>query len=223
MTHGQATIKTRWLKSPSSGPRACSVDVSKSPTPGVYTLTTQPTLAGDYSLEVSINGEAMQQPITIQIIEEARGMRFDPARCHFDITLSPDRKTATRRGMERHDAGVLGLPGKKRGCHCWLIKIGPEPRWYCLGVSTSTLPGSSIRCQYGWSSIGQKVGEGHDHKRLSSWQGNDRIQMTLDCDRHTLGMINLRSGESHTITGLPEKELFPSAEMNYANRSVSFE
>ena len=59
-------------------------------------------------------------------------------------------------------------------------------------------------------------------------EGNDCLQFQLDCDQHTLEMVNFRSNESHTITGLLTQNflcmpmLSHGATLCHSGKAVSF-
>ena len=216
-----AMINTRWLSRANQSPEGIPVEVSQTDTPGEYRLTTRPTVCGEYTLEVSINRVVMTQPMTIII---AALMVFDPNECHEDIGLSDDRRKATKaRGSVRH-VSVLGVCGMRCGRHSWKIRIGPTPSWHCVGVAAKPLPNKEANygASYSWNSSGGRFGEGHDSRLWTGCEGNNCLQFQLDCDQHTLEMINLRN-ESHTITDLPDTELSAYANMIRGGNSVSFE
>ena len=218
-----ATINTRWLSRADQSLEDIPVEVSQTDTPGEYRLTTQPTVCGEYTLEVSINRVAMTQPITIIIAPLLTS--FDPNECHETITLSEDRRKATKtRGGSGH-VSVLGLQGMRCGRHSWKIRIGAVLSWHCVGVVAKPLPNKEANqgASYSWMSTGSTAGAGHDNRRRMPWQSNDCLQLQLDCDHHTLEMVNLRSNESRIITGLPDTELFAYANMYNEGNSVSFE
>ena len=217
-----ATINTRWLSFADRPPEDIPVEVSQTDTPGEYRLTTRPTVCGEYMLEVSINRVAMTQPITIII---APLMVFDPNECHGYISLSEDRCKATKTRRSSGYASVLGQHGMRRGRHSWKIRIGPTSHWHCVGVAAKPLRNKEENhgASYSWSCNRGKYGSGHDCRPNAEWQGNDCLQFQLNCDQHTLQMVNLRSNESHTITGLPDTELFVYANIYCNGNTVSFE
>ena len=215
-------INTRWLSRADQPREDIPVEVSQTDTPGEYRLTTRPTVCGEYTLEVSINRVAMTQPITITI---AQLMVFDPNECHGNISLSEDRRKATKtRGIDGH-VSVLGLHGMSHGRHIWKIRIGPMLYRHCVGVAAKPLPNKEANygASYSWVSSGGRYGAGHDSHPWMGWEGNDCLQFQLDCDQHTLEIVNLRSNKSHIISGLPDTELFAYANMVSGGNSVSFE
>ena len=220
-----AMINTQWLRRADQSPEDIPVEVSQTDTPGEYRLTTRPTVCGAYTLEVSINRVAMTQPITITIASRILRMSFDPNKCHESINLSDDRLNATTTRQGGGHVSVLGVPGMRRGRHIWKIRIGPTPFWHCVGVAAKSLPSNENNCSnsYSWTASGNRNGGTHDRRHLSSCEGNDCLQFQLDCDQHTLEIVNLRSNESHTITGLPDTELFVYAGLHQTGNSVSFE
>ena len=215
----RGTITTRWLSRADQSSEDIPVEVSETDTPGEYKLTTRPTVSGGYTLEVSINRIAMPQPVTITMMPV---MSFDPNDRDETITLSEDGRKATKTSGGRGHVSVHGLRGMRHGRHSWKIKIGPSPHWHCGGVAVKPR-NNNHNSGFAWSSHSQRYKSTHDIRPPTAWQGNDCLQFHLDCDNHTLEMINLRSGESHTITGLPNTELFVHANLFEPGNSVAFE
>ena len=214
------TITTRWLSRADQSSEDIPVEVSETDTPGEYKLTTRPTVCGEYTLEVSINRIAMPQPVTITIVPP--GMSFDPNDRDQTITLSEDRRKATKTSGGGGHVSVLGLQGMRHGRHSWKIKIGSASYWHCVGVAVKPRS-NGYDSGYAWSSHAQRYKSTHDSRPMTRWQGSDCLQFHLNCDNHTLEMISLRSGESHTITSLPDTEVFVYANFYGQGGSVAFE
>ena len=88
-------ITTKWLNRPGQNitqPPPVQVTDTKN---GCYQLSFFPELAGQYLLEVYINGSKMFSPLGV--VCEERSNRFDLAKSHPQefITLSADQRTAT--------------------------------------------------------------------------------------------------------------------------------
>lgn len=212
-------IKTKWLSCP-SGARRPAVDIAKAESPGHYTITTRPTEIGDHQLEISLNSKAMPQPVSITVWPNHT---FDPEECNPSITLSADRCSA-KLDSNAGQTSVLGAYGMRHGCHSWKIQIGAPAHWHGVGIAAKPLRNntSNFNHSLSWSSTQQRYGPGHDGTPLTNWQDNDCVLFELDCDQHTLKMRNLRSGESHTITGLPDKEFSVYVNIFERGSSASF-
>ena len=216
-----SVIKTQWLSVPEDASPSASLTVQRLDLPGQYELSTSPSVTGEYCLQVCINGVEMKQPVTFRVTAD----RFDIDECHPRIALSDDRRTAMFKREGPCQASVLGSVGMRRGSHSWKIRIGTA-HWHAVGIAAKPLSSKSANYDesHSWSSSKQRYGRpsSHDSDPLTNWKDNDCLQLVLNCDEHTLQMTNLRSQESHIITGLPDAEFFVYVNMYKAGNSATF-
>ena len=187
-------------------------------------LSRQP---GKYHLQISVNSENMPEPIVVTCFDDHR---FDPSECHGNISLSADHLRATRltdgNSQDQCRDGVLGVVGMHTGRHSWKVQVGENPFWSFVGIIQKPLPpiGGFSLVALGWNSSGKRHTLPHNWSStdFSRLQGNDIVQLDLDCDQHTLKITVLRTGESGTITGLtPNTEYFQSFLMEHGKRGMT--
>ena len=194
---------------------------------GSYTIACTCQTAGTFQLEVYVNGEKMATDVTITCV--AFSSAFDPSECHPSITISADRKKASlNQGGSIGHLSVLGSTPMRHGHHTWTIRIGRDSDRHNFGIAPKPLSAQRINdyrtVAYCWGSNGdayyrdgvQVTG------KLSASSGNDMFQFDFDCDRHTLRVTNLRSGDSSTFSNLPDKEYFKFGSLYYNGNSVEF-
>ena len=215
-------ITTRWLKVPEGQTSEVPLTITSENQPGQYLLRTRPTQLGKYELEVAINGEALASHLMVEV---ANLMQFDTNQCHQDIKLSSDRLTATHtKKANGYYRTVLGSVGMRKGTFTWKLRIGSNQAWHTLGIAAKPLPNLEYTLDesYSWTSNCVRHGASHDSKPLAQWRTNDSFEFILDGDKHSLQMTNTRSGESHEITGLPDKEFFVYVNMVYPYHTTEF-
>ena len=181
---------------------------------------------GDYQLEVYVNGEKMANEVVITCAPFP--WSFDRNECHPSITISEDgQKASINGGGIGNHISVLGSTPMRHGTHVWKVKIGRVRDCHMLGVASkplSTCAGdyNTVACCW-YSSGGAFYRDGVQQTGSpSAWSGNDTLQLELDCDRHTLRITNLRSGETCMFTNLPAKEYFQYANLYNQGNSVEF-
>jgi len=102
---------------------------------------------------------------------------------------------------------VLGATAWTRGVHCWrIVRDNGGTQWFFAGVSKKEQhPDASTTTAdvYGFSSAAQKLVGG----QASNYQCNltsGPLDVTLDCDKGTLSILNLTGGVRHDLQGLPK-------------------
>ena len=227
LTTGGDVISTRWagMLSAENTPSTTITDNAN----GSYTIVCVCPTAGTFQLEAYVNGEKMATNVAITCV--ALRSTFDPNECHPSITISTDRrKASTNRSGLRH-VSVLGSFPMQHGQYTWKIRIGEVSDFHMLGISSKDKPTthkddySSAYCWYSKAShpTGQFFRDGVQAVgKVSDWRGSDTFQLDLDCDRHTLRITNLRSGEHSTFSNLPDKEYFQYANLHQKENSVEF-
>ena len=134
---------------------------------------------------------------------------FNPAKCHADITLSNDNRTATA-GMAEAVC-VLGARSYITGQHDIRIRVDGVQDYggIFIGMTSNTDPPLNVWCHspglsgwYGANTIhfnpssddeqdGGDVGQ--------KWENGDILHLHLDCQQHTLSAHHERTDKTHTI------------------------
>ena len=167
--------------------------------------------AGEYTIQISINGTFLADTLSVTCRNQL-DFHFDQAQCHANITISPDKFTMTHTGKNGYSS-VLGSRGERRGQHSWKVRINKSQNMdvYVGVMDKQKRTGSyDYNRSYSWyGGSGYKCENGKHTDSIGRFQVNDVIQLDVDCDTHTLRIFNHRSGETATIAGLPDVELFP--------------
>ena len=187
---------------------------------GSYTLSVSSQSEGIFKFEVFVNGEKMENDL---IITFEYPNRFDPNACHSSINISGDGKKATNTNNLIWKS-VFGITPMIRGQFTWKMKGSGS---HMIGVASKQTPTSH---QYDYDSVAYcwrmnsgayyRDGVEYSQSRVNSSE-IDVIQVDLDCDRHTLQLTNLNSGQTSKMTNLPAKEYFSYVAMANA-RFVEF-
>ena len=229
LTTGGDTVSSRWVPmvSAENTPRTTIVDNNN----GTYTASCVCPSVGTFHLEVYVNAEkiAMQVKIACTVHTDL----FDPAESHPSITISEDEQKASLHTDPGDYVSVLGKTPMRSGEYTWRVKISnADPYCQALGIAPKPLSPqrksdhqSVAYCLY--TNGNALVRDGINvPPRLPGifWKpsANDTFQLDLNCDRHTLQIKNLRSGESTTFSNLPDKEYFQFVSMMIQGQSMEF-
>ena len=176
-----------------------------------------------------VPADSAQQDIPDQRILDT----FNPAKCHPDITLDDDNRTATFTSAERTDGCVLGATSYTTGQHDIRIRVDDMQDCSCIfiGMTSNTdppldqykhSPGLSAWCggdtclvipSDGDWQFGGDVGQ--------PWQNGDILHLHLDCQEHTLSSHHERTGQTHTIHDvIGELRLFVSLDISGQKVSI---
>lgn len=195
---------------------------------GTYTISCMPTAPGLCVLETFVNGEKMSAELSIKT--RSHKWEWDPSECHPKVTISDDRQTAhIASGGGLAHLSVVGSAPMRHGEHIWKVKIGPASNFHMLGIATKPLSAARKRdystVGYCWFNCTGYAYYRHDVQvdgQLSDWSGGDTFQLCLNCDRHTLRITNMRSGETSMFRNLPDKEFFQFADLFHSDNMVKF-
>ena len=177
---------------------------------GSHTVSIASQSTGCLRVEVYVNGEKMAADLDITVTSPS--YRFDRNECHSKIKISEDGRKATNAGGGWYS--VLGNTSMTSGQFSWKVK---GSGYHMFGVSTKPSP-TSHHCDYHnvaycWNmndSAFYRDGVQCSQAKVNS-SDNDTMQLDLDCDRHTLQIKNLRTGQTSTLINLPVKEYFQYA------------
>ena len=180
---------------------------------GRYTITCPTPCPGQYTVQVSMNGESLASTLSVTCRNQLR-FHFDEAHCQAPITTSPDQLTITHTSRSGGHPSVLGSCGVRRGQLSWKVRINHS---LLMGVFLGVIDkhrlteSHSFKQSYCWNGASGEAWKTGlvISKGISPFQANDVLQFDVDGERHTLKICNLRSGETATITGLADVELFP--------------
>ena len=121
------------------------------------------------------------------------------------------------------------------GQHTWKMKVESTHfhDYHMLGIAAKPLSAERAndytRAAYGWfdgSSIYIRDGvqrDGPHFCSLTSTNLSVTFQLDLDCNRHVLKITNLQSGETSTLSNLPQKEYFQFANLRAKGNLTSVE
>ena len=230
LTTGGDIVTTQCTSDMATAAANCPTTAITDNNDGTYTISCACSSVGTYKIEVFVNGEKMATDVNITLSSSFISS-FDPTECPQSIRVSDDRKTASivERDSQRRFHSVLGISPMRYGQHSWKVRIGDTPPCHCLGVSPKPLSSKRLNdhntVAYCWKSLrgGQHIRDGvMADGKLSDWHCNDTLQLDLDCDRHTLQITNLRSGESSTFSNLPDKEYYCFVGMLNLDNSAEF-
>ena len=134
---------------------------------------------------------------------------FNPAKCHADITLSNDNRTATAGTGNR--LCVLGATSYTTGQHDIRIRVDgvQDDNYKMIGMTSNTDPPLD---QY-THSPGLSAWSGDDTQHFipssgdwqddgdvgQEWENGDILHLHLDCQQHTLSAHHERTDKTHTI------------------------
>ena len=148
---------------------------------------------------------------------------FNPAKCHPDITLDDDNRTATVTAKEGSDPCVLGATRYTTGQHDIRIRVDgvQDDSYIMIGMTSNTDP--PLDKHYHSPGLSAWSGDDTQHFIPSSgdwqdggdvgqeWQNGDILHLHLDCQQHTLSAHHERTGKTHTINDvIGELRLFVS-------------
>ena len=224
LTEGGQLIKALLTEVPNQ-PTCPPIEV-KDLNDGRYLISFLPHQPGKYHLQISVNCEKISETTVVTCFDHG----FDQSGCHGNISLSADLLQATRLtdgdSQNLYRESVLGVVGMRTGRHTWKVQVGESPSWSFAGIISKPLPpaGMLYLAAFGWNNSGRR----HilqDHWTVTDFsqlQGNDIVQLDLDCNQHTLKITLLRTGESGTITGLtPNTEYFQFFLMEHGERGMT--
>ena len=214
MTRGGDTIQATWTRKPAEAANLPAAEVKNSGN-GRYNILCRPSCAGEYAVEVSVNGTKLSHAQFITCVD--RWFNFDRAQCQDENTLSSDKMTVTHTGRDNVCSSVLGSQGVRQGQHSWRVQVGPSRYTQgnvFVGVAekdklTDTNNAREAYCWYGLGGAQYVMGKITCTTSFWSFRVEDILQLDLNCDDHTLRITNQRSGETDTIDNLPASELFP--------------
>ena len=136
---------------------------------------------------------------------------FNPAKCHPDITLDDDNRTATFTAKEGSEPCVLGATSYTTGQHDIRIRVDDMQGWsgIVIGMTSNTdppldkyrhSPGLSAWIDWGTSHLIPSSVDLQDGGDVGQdWENGDILHLHLDCQQHTLSAHHERTGKTHTI------------------------
>ena len=153
-----------------------------------------------------VQADSAQQDIPGQRILDT----FNPAKCHPDITLDDDNRTATFTGEEVSDRCVLGATSYTTGQHDIRIRLDDVQDCSCIfiGMTSNTDPpldndrhSPGLSAWIGWDTLRVIPSSSgvQDGGIGQPWQNGDILHLHLDCQQHTLSAHHERTGTTHTI------------------------
>ena len=191
---------------------------------GRYDIHCPTPCAGEYTIQISINGTFLANTLSITCRNQV-DFHFDQAQCNANITISPDKLTMIHTGENDVYSSVLGSRGVRQGQHSSTVRINKSQGMdVFVGVMDKDKRTGSkdYKRSYSWCCWdGKKWENGKWTNSIGPFEVNDVIQLDVDCDTHTLTIFNHRSGETATIAGLPDVELFPFFETYYQDDSLT--
>ena len=226
-TTGGDIILTRWstTHSAESVPSTTIADNGD----GSYAISCVSQAAGTLQLEVYINGEKMVTDVTVKWADFTS--TFDPTESHPSIEISEDRREAFLSEEPTSYVSLLGSSPMHHGRYMWKVKIkGRSTTYCCLGVSPKPLSAQRWndhkKTAFCWKTDGGSFylrgGVQISAKLSTKARKEDVFQLDLDCERHTLQITHLRSGESSTFSDLPDKQYFQFASLGYTGQALEF-
>ena len=175
---------------------------------GSYTFSVSARTRGRARAEIFVNGEKMSNDLEITVAAEDQ---FDRNECHPLITVSEDGQRVTN-GRSSWNS-VLGSTPMSHGQYSWRMKSG-ENSHYMIGIAPKPSPTSHRddfnKVAYCWlinrGSVYVRDFVRCSHHRVDASAANN-LQLDLDCDRHTLRITNLDSGQTSTLSHLPKRRV----------------
>ena len=196
---------------------------------GSYTISCVFQSVGKFQLQVYVNGEKMATHVTIPCVEFTSG--FDEDESHPSITISQDRQQACFYGRSLSYLSIVGISPMRSGRFSWKMKIhGGNPMCYMLGITSKPLSSQRMNDFKNTAFCWQTNGENCFYRDGARFTGScasptadrETFQLDLDCDRHTLQITNLHSGDIGMLSNLPDREYFQFASQYYTGSSVQF-
>ena len=194
---------------------------------GRYGITCPPLNPGEYKVEVTVNGTKLADIVSVTSIGSPGWFHLDVTNCCNDVTISTDKHNVTHSSKYSNRAVVLGSKGVRQGRHGWRVKFNhtnPIPK-ITVGVTEKrAITTDGDFPFYGWHCCGNRFENGRtvQLRDLQLVRTNDVLRFDLDCDKHTLKVVNLRSGEEASIVcSLPNAELFPYFSTFHLHDSLS--
>ncbi|XP_065188591.1 E3 ubiquitin-protein ligase TRIM45-like [Sycon ciliatum] len=182
-----------------------------SPNEGTNMIATYKTTGKKGTVQVSAmigDHHLAGSPATVTIVDPLP--RFDPSQCHADLALSNNNRTVTRgaasSGAWRSVCGVRKWSSGKHEIYLRLDRITAgkvHHMFFLCNPQRPLLEGyqRGKTTSFGWYShsgggnwTGTVLGQ--------PWQAGDVIQMSLDCDNHTLVGRHERTGATETLTNV---------------------
>ena len=133
---------------------------------------------------------------------------MDSAKKSAQIALSNNGRTAIKNNQSG-DTAAIGKEGYASEVHEWRVKVSGITAC-CIGLGVTTLPLSpltydkwSAATAYAWFNTqwagGVAASQTASTARMSKWQNNDILVLTLDSDQHLLRLHLQRTNETKTI------------------------
>ena len=191
-------------------------------------MSTTPNQEGQYQISILYkNQHIINSPLNLKT-QKLIPFTFDTSECNPNITLSENNLVATLH--QGGYASVLGTVEMYQGKHNWKIrirKINDNSHWMAFGVCKKPLPNNNVNfnSSYGWSSRNQ-IHTGNTQANLpqvsGDWINGDVIEMTLDCDNHTLTIKNNRTNKTASMN-VPNDSLFPYFNLLNLGNSITLQ
>ena len=208
MNCGGDAVCATWLRNPAEAGDLPAVDVTDNGN-GRYDVTCRPPCAGEYILEVSVNGAKLSHSLSVTC--QDGWFHFDEKHCQARNTISSEKQTVIHTEQNWTWASVLGSRGLRQGRHSWKVKI-QNVKYFFIGIAEKDKLANADNYEqsYSWECCnGCKWVLGSKSDSIGKFQANDVLQVDLDCDLHVVRITNCRSGETATIDNLPNSKLFP--------------
>ena len=175
-----------------------------------------------------VQADSAQQDIPDQRILDT----FNPAKCHPDITLGDDNRTATLTDEEENDRCVLGATSYTTGQHDIRIRLDDvqEQSGIIIGMTSNNDPpldtyahSPGLSAWFGMDTCHFIPSDGDfrwSGDAGQPWQNGDILHLHLDCQQHTLSAHHGHTSKTHTIHDvIGELRLFVS--MDRSGQKVS--
>eukprot|EP00117_Sycon_ciliatum_P025476 scpid47596/ scgid21136/ Tripartite motif-containing protein 3; RING finger protein 22; RING finger protein HAC1 len=190
---------------------------------GTYKLSYTLPKDGKYKLRIAMNGDELGDS-PYNFVASCGKWGLDPEQCSKGVSIKDDGKKVVKNALGH--SSILGLIGWEQGVQTWRIKVSQKQNCYA-GVAlrvpeAMTWKGSkSPPVVWCFSSNGYKYSDvGVEGKILGEQDGD--VDITLDCDNHTLKMKNLDTGDEDEITDLPAgTKFYPWFHLYYIKTSFS--
>ncbi|XP_065189402.1 E3 ubiquitin-protein ligase TRIM9-like [Sycon ciliatum] len=203
---------------------------NSSPNEGTNMIATYKTTGKKGSVQVSAmigDHHVAGSPAMVTIVDPRP--RFDPSQCHADLALSNNNRTVTRgatsNGYWRSVCGVRKWSSGKHEISLRLDRITAGKVNHMFFLCNAQRPRldtyqNGKTSLFGWYSHYASSGDWTGSALGQPWQAGDVIQMSLDCDNHTLVGRHERTGTTETLTNVTG-ELYLYLSLLYSGDQVT--
>ena len=165
----------------------------------------QPIQPGKHQVMARYDGHHFSgSPADVMVT--TRVCRFDRTRCHGDIQLSNNYKTA-KKTQDGNLRSVCGEDIYRSGTFEIGIRLDNMPDsnviiFLCSSTNPRLDTYQRDNTAHGWYDSGSSVSTWRGTQLGQKWQTGDIIRLSLDCDRHTLTGRHERTGATKTLSNV---------------------